>query len=233
MSFIRDCRNLRGLEVYSWNVVDLTPVEELEQLEFLSIQVDLKKGFDLAHFPTLKTLRLFWKPSVVNLERCTYLDELNVVDYPGNDLRLIGGLLRLRTLKLTSKNIEALDGLDRLSSLRVLDLFECRNLGNLTGLEKAETLEELSLSNCVNVFLFPSLSSLSRLGSVAFHECGDVASLNFLVGCTALKTLHFEGSNILDGDLSPVLELSNLEDLIFEGTRIITLISVVAICSGS
>ena len=82
VSFIRDCRNLRGLEIFSWDVVDLTPVEELEQLEFLSIQVDLKKNFDLSHFPTLKTLKLFWKPSVVNLERCTDLDELNVVDYP-------------------------------------------------------------------------------------------------------------------------------------------------------
>ena len=66
----------------------------------------------------------------------------------------------------------------------------------------------------VSMFFFFRHSPVCRgSDSVAFQECGDVASLNFLVGCTALRTLHFEGSNILNGDLSPILELSNLENL--------------------
>ena len=216
VGFLSKCHGLRGLEIYSWKVTDLGPAQGLDKLRFLGIQADIKRAFDLSSFPGLRTLKLFWKPKVRGVETLSSLSEMNIVDYPFGDFRPISSLSNLKRIHVTSKILQSFDGLGEANLLRVLDLSKCNRLNDAEALCRLEGLEEIRLANCGQLSAIPPLSNLASLRVMELQECGEQPSLDFIIGCNSLRLLNFQGTNITNGDLSPILELGGLRELVFD-----------------
>jgi hypothetical protein len=165
--------NLRGCS----NLVSLNAVANLTSLEFLDVRLCLKlrsweflknlsrlKSLDVRdtgnEFPDLKDLTM-----LENLgAKMRYTNDFKAfLSFPSlKSLALAGcdrylfGLEVLSSLKfLTSLEIEgavqSTSGIERLTSLNILDLSRCRDLADVGTLEKLTGLQQLNLLNCLKI----------------------------------------------------------------------------------
>ena len=79
-------------------------------------------------------------------------------------------------------------------------------LTSLKGIETLANLEELEIHTCRGIGSIEEVGSLSHLQKLHLDNDGDIESLKPLEKLNSLVSLSFyESTNILDGDLSPLL----------------------------
>lgn len=206
--------SVTGFEIFSWQVTDLSPLKQRENVEHLAFQVELKRIFDLSGLPRLETLKFAHSAKTKNLQGCHRLKHLNVMAYPGESIALLTSMKSLERLQITSRKLRCLQGVADLEKLRILDLAGCPNLTSLVGLEQVETLEELEIADCKAIASLPNLSSLRHLRSLLIENCGTLESLQFLNAHGGLERVLIIGeTRIVDGDLIPLKTLPNLRDV--------------------
>jgi hypothetical protein len=211
---------LRGVEVYAWDVKDITPLINLPDLEYIGLQCEFTKAPDFSSFKNLTHFFLFWRPKAETVFGCSGLKLLNVVNYPSEDLQDIKNISGLRRLQLTSRKLVSIAGIESLQSLRILDLAECTKLESLTGIEKCQELQVFELENCKKVNDVSSLGELASLRDVVLTDCGKVKSLQPLAKCRLLESLTFVGdTNVEDGELTPLLGMPELKRMWFADKR--------------
>ncbi|MGL6515358.1 hypothetical protein [Aeromonas caviae] len=103
ISFINYLPSLSGVEIYSWGVKDITPLESISNLEYLGLQCEFTKAPDFSKLKKLKVLKLFWRPKAKTIFSCDELNLLNIVNYPSENLKELNRMSLLRRLQLTSK----------------------------------------------------------------------------------------------------------------------------------
>jgi len=93
-----------------------------------------------------------------------------------------------------------------LTKLRSLRLALLRRLASLAGVEGLANLEELDIHSCRAIRSIEEIGSLSRLKKLFLNNDGEIESLKPIDNLDGLETIGFyESTNILDGDLSPLL----------------------------
>ena len=216
ISFIQDLPGLRGVEIYSWGVKDVTPLQAINDLEYLGLQCEFTKAPDFSLFKKLKVCKLFWRPKAETVFACSGLNFLNIVNYPSEDLKDIQSMTSLKRLQLTSRKLSTLSGVENLVFLSVLDLAECPKLKKISGIHECQQLEVLEIENCKKVYDITLLGKLENLKNIMLTSCGKVKSLQPLVNCQSLEAVSFVGDTIIeDGDLAPLLEIPKLRDVWF------------------
>lgn len=211
---------LRGVEVYAWNVKDITPLQYLPELEYIGLQCEFTKAPDFSNFSHLKICKLLWRPKAKTVFACSGLKLLNIVNYPVEDLQDLKNMTGLRRLQITSRKLVSLAGIESLQSLRILDLAECPKLETLTGIEKCQELQVVELENCKRVSDVSSLGELANLRDVVLMDCGKVKSLQPLAKCRSLESVTFAGdTNVEDGELTPLLDIPELKRMWFVDKR--------------
>ena len=220
ISFLRELPNLRGVEIYSWNVKDLTPLQALKGLEYLGLQCEFTKAPDFSGFGGLKICKLLWRPKAKTIFSCRGLSLLNIVNYPSEDLTDIDNMKDLKRLQLTSKKLVSLTGIEKLVSLSILDLAGCSRLVTLSGVEKCQQVETVELEGCKKVHDVSLLGELGKVKSLALTDCGKIRSLQPLANCPLLEEITFVGdTSIEDGVLTPLLEIPKLKKMWFVDKR--------------
>lgn len=211
---------LRGVEIYAWDVRDITPMRHLTNLEYIGLQCALTKAPDFSQFKQLTHLFLFWRPQAKSVFDCSGLRLLNIVNYPTEDLQDLKALAGLRHLQITSRKLASLAGIEALRTLKTLDLAECPKLESLSGLEKCRELQAVELQNCKKVRSVSTLGALEGLRKVVLTDCGTIESLRPLAKCRLLEDLFFIGdTNVEDGELTPLLEAPELKKMWFADRR--------------
>jgi len=102
LEFLQGLTNIRSLEVYNWDVTDITSIQGLTRLEELSIDCSYRRPIDFSVFSELKSLFLRWRPGSESIFRVSSLNTLNIVNYPFENLTPLHDLVNLVSLKLTS-----------------------------------------------------------------------------------------------------------------------------------
>jgi hypothetical protein len=216
LGFLRQLRGLHGLEIYNWDVKDISAVNDLQSLRKLCLECNYQTPPNYSGLTRLKSCFIRWRPKSDDLFDCGTLQYLNVVNYPYHDLNPLQALNKLRVLKLTSSKLTALDGIESLQSLETLDLFRCKTLQTLEGIQSCANIRSLTIDTCSNVENLEPVGELHELRYLAINNCGNIRSLKPLMGFQKLEHLFFiENTNILDGDLSVVRSLSALRDTWF------------------
>jgi hypothetical protein len=109
-------------------------------------------------------------------------------------------------LHMVQSNVESFDGVSTFAQLKRLELHYClklesdRGLGPLSG-----SLEWLHISQSRKFAFGDELLSLRGLKVLCLNDCGPIPSLSFLDNFPDLVDFRFVGTNILDGDLTPLL----------------------------
>jgi len=114
-------------------------------------------------------------------------------------------------LEITQTNIASLAGIETLEDLRY---FHLSNAGKLRTLEAlgAETIDlrELDIQTAKKIESYQPLGTLRRLRRLKLSSCAPMPNLSWVAGMNWLDSFSFVETNVEDGNLSPLLELSKL-----------------------
>lgn len=218
LSFLNGLKNLKGVEIYHWDIEDITVLENLPDLELISIQCSLKNNIDFSLFSNLKILKITWNNKMLNLDKCHNLEYLNIDKYPCEDLLFFKQLVNLKRLYLTGKKLLSLSGIEYFPLLEYLDLYACTKLLTLNNIEKCQSLENVEIEACNKIENIKPIGQLKNL-KIFHFVIKEIDSLSPIENCTALEKLIFYDTKVLDGDLRFIKKLPNLKDAAFQKRR--------------
>lgn len=220
VSFLRDLECIKGIEIYSANCKDISPVWALKSVQHIGLDCNLSGAGDFGAFTQLRTCFLRWQPKAVSILSASSLEDLNVVNYPFEDFAPLCKLELLLNLKITSRKLNSLNGTQDLQMLSSLDLFQCKGLTCLKPLRQASSLRSLLLDGCKGLNDLTPLKYLSSLETLSLNDCESIASLEPLTHLDQIKHIYFSGStNIENGSLNMLMQLSNLQSISFANRK--------------
>lgn len=134
----------------------------------------------------------------------------NFVDIPEN----------LLYLELNWSNIQDFLSIEKISKLKRLELHYCTKLQRDFGLSGlADSLEYLHINQSKKFVPNEELFSLENLRVLCLNSCGHLENLRFLNQLPNLIDFRFVDTNVLDGDLSPILEHPTIRSVNFLNKR--------------
>jgi hypothetical protein len=220
LSFLALLPNLLSFEIFDFNIREIEPIHRLHKLRRLGVTTYCSTKIDFSAFPELASCALEWRAKAASLFECTTLTELFINRYSGKDTALFGKLANLESLAILNAPLENLQGLRNLTKLRSLRLANLKRLASLEGIEGLTNLEDLEIHTCRAIGSISEVGSLLRLKKLNLNNDGDIESLKPLENLNGLETVVFyESTNIVDGDLSPLLRQPNLTRVSFQNRR--------------
>ncbi|SDD82495.1 hypothetical protein [Pedobacter soli] len=127
---------------------------------------------------------------------------------------------RLLYLELNWANIKDFVGIEKFKNLRRLELHYCTKLTSYTGLNLLkDSLEFLHINQSKKLVISEELLSLSKIKVLRLNACGDIDNLDFLSNFPELIDFRFLNTNILDGNLQPILNHPTIRSVGFLNKR--------------
>ena len=109
-------------------------------------------------------------------------------------------------LYIGSSNIKSFSGLSRIRDVRRLEAHYCLKLENDFGLsDLRNSLEWLHINQSKKFIPGKELFSLKKLRVLCLNVCGPLQDLEFLYNFPNLLDFRFVDTNVLSGDLTPLL----------------------------
>ena len=209
IAFLTSIPELRGLVLPYPNGYDLSKIMGLDKLQLLVLGKE-RVPVDFSAFPHLLELSTDWKPSDVLPKANCDLERLSLWGFKpkSRDLQSLPAYKNLTYLKLTQGSVEALDGVEKYGSLVEAEFAYLRQLKKLAAIGSCG-VETLDFEACRKIEDFVSLAKCPRLKLLRYTNCGSLPSLAPLKDFKALENFRFVTTNILDGDMSPLLELKS------------------------
>ena len=220
LSFLAKLPQLESFTIIDLKIPSVSPIHFLCKLRRLDVQTYCQTEIRFSIFPALEECALEWRPQAISLFERTTLKKLFVNRYDGRDVVPFGHLANLESLAILNAPVEHLDGLNSLKRLRSLRLANLKRLTSLAGIEGLGDLEELEIHTCRGIGSIEEVGFLSRLQKLQLNNDGDIESLKPLERLNELMWVGFyESTNILDGDLSPLIRQKNLTRVSFKNRR--------------
>lgn len=187
-STLYELKEIKSLEINGLNEIDVSKIEGLQVL--ISNYPSRLKNLNLAK--TLKSLWLYGYGDTKYYQDFSSIKELKQLD-----------TLYLRNIKCTS-----LDGIESLNNLKVLLLINNLELSNIEAISRLNfSLKHLEIENCRRINNIECLSALEQLIYLRLQKFLYIPSLSFLKSLGNLRTFLLFESNVIDGNMSPIIEL--------------------------
>lgn len=183
--------------IFHNDVVDLSKLHKLKDLESLSINMPFNQKLDFSVFKNLKKCRIYWNSHIENIQNCSGLEELFITKLPVHDLNLLRSFPLLKRFGLDQSPIKDLVGVEILKELEYL------SLGYLKNIESVECLGELFKLRSLRLYNLPKLKSinfLSKLNSLDKVYLDSLKNLEFVDDLIKLEekvTFSISGCNKL------------------------------------
>ncbi len=221
LQFLKELRGLRGVEIYDPTITmrALAPLLELHTLELLGLQCKFKDIDFAACFPRLQFASFHWQRGCETVFRCRELQFLFIDGYPGADLSEFAALTALKRLHVSSKSLVSAQGAPELANLAHLTFTYCPSLIDVNAVSRCRSLRVLELYDCKEVAQLPTFSSCS-LQRLTIENGGSIESLTPLLACEHLEEVYLAGTEISDGDASPLLVLARLRKVAFPRSKL-------------
>ncbi|RKR11953.1 hypothetical protein C8C83_3712 [Flavobacterium sp. 90] len=127
---------------------------------------------------------------------------------------------KLLYLELNWANIKNFDGIEKFKNLKRLELHYCTKLENDHGLSLlSENLEFLHINTSKKFKLSQELLQLKKLKVLCLNNCGPIDNLDFLNEFPNLIDFRFVNTNILNGNLKPILDHPTIRSVGFLNKR--------------
>ncbi len=220
LSFLISCPWLKALKIIDFKIKSVEPIHSLHELRALEVITYCRTELRFSAFPQLEDCALEWRPKAESLFGCLTLKSLFVNRYRGKNLASFSRLENLESLAMLNAPFESLDGIASLRKLRFLRLANLKKLRSLAGIEALTKLEEIDIHTCRQIGSINEISALPNLRKLHLNNDGDIASLKPLDAIGRLESVVFyESTNIMDGDLSPLMRQKNLSCVSFQNRR--------------
>ncbi|MFD0793464.1 hypothetical protein ACFQZX_07525 [Mucilaginibacter litoreus] len=127
---------------------------------------------------------------------------------------------KLLYLELNCANAKDLKGVTRFKNLKRLELHYCTKLEEDTGIAQlSDSLQYLHINQSKKFKFTDELLSLTNLRVLCLNTCSPIDSLSFLSNFPNLIDFRFIDTNILDGDLNPLIEHPTIRTVGFLNKR--------------
>ena len=220
LTFLSEFPDLSAFEIVDRTIQDVSPVHFLKKLRAMRILTHCITELRFSEFPFLIDCGLEWRPKAMSLFESTELRHLFINRYTGTNTDSFAKLLNLESLVLLGGPISSLEGLGALAKLRSLRLGDLRKLKSLEGIQNLTELKSLEINTCRAIESIDQLSQLTNLEELYLNNLGKIRSLKPLIPLKRLMRFTFsESTEILDGDLSPLLSLPNLGLVSFQNRK--------------
>jgi hypothetical protein len=211
LSFLARFPWIEHLTILDSEMVDVSAVSVLRNLQYLQISGRTRQRIDLANFPQLRELRVQWWLGLRFGGALASLRVLSLSHYnpSSGDLTSLPEIPQLENLDLVQSRKLVLSGIGRFSRIKKLAVSYLTGLTDISPLSDFESgsMEPLEIGDCPKITNHDEVKVIRSLKRLAFNRCGEIPSLGFLDELTALESFSFVGTNILDGDLTPCLRL--------------------------
>lgn len=214
------CPSLKYLRIfpslYAPEGFDFSPLYELHEVKSLHCRnVYGPRGkysseIDYSKIHGLVKLSVDVNKKVFNFNKVDTLKSLSVGSFKGasRDLTDMFCSQELDTLEIQQCGIYSLNGIETSRKMQCVYLYYNRSLSDISALSRVKgTLRALHIMNCPKIQDFSVLGELENLEMLDLQGNNSLPSLDFLKNLKNLKTFIFN-MNVLDGDLSPCLNLS-------------------------
>lgn len=212
LSFLREFPLLLYLEVVDQPRVNTRHLDSLRNLRGLHLETP-GAGLDFGCFPELEVFSGDWHADNRSLDRAGELRRLHLRHFhpPASDLSELAGVTRLEHLKLTQTSITSLAGLETLEDLRYLEVAYAPKLEALDALAThACGIRELAFEKAKSIRSYRPIAAVGFLRRLRLSSCAPMPDLKWVAGLDRLDFFSFVETNVVDGDLSPLLELPRL-----------------------
>lgn len=209
LEFLHDYPLLLYLDGEGLSSKALRYVESLANLRGLRLDAP-GSGIDLTCFPQLEEFVGDWHRDNTGAGHCGELRTLRAWGFRSaqTGLTSLADCARLERLWLVRPGIESIDGVEALEDLRYLDLSYAAKIEDLTPLAAPTVdLRELSLTNMKRISDYSPLASVHRLRRLKISKCAPMEDLAWTRGMDYLDFMSFVETNVLNGDLTPLLSL--------------------------
>lgn len=227
------CINLESIVISADNY-NYSFVNKLKNLKRFETAFKLNGEIDFSNFPQLEICGLPWQKGIETLRHCDNLKVFGMGTFGYEDLTFFSNLHNLTTLRLGSRKLQSLKGIENfkllqelelrlctklidikdltnLKELKELKINTCNKLSNLQGMEGLENLKKMSFADFKNGIDISPLSELHNLEELYFLYEGKIKSLKPIQGLKKLRVVQLIGqTNVLDGDLTPLIGLEEV-----------------------
>lgn len=207
IQFLKDYLQIKGLVISDNCSVDISGIEELKNLKFISF-AKTKQSLDCSVFPDLEEIRNEWHPKLKITENCRKLKHLYLQKYNPKckDISELPYLESIEYLGIAQSTITSTNGIGKYDKLNDLELYYMTKLEKLCDMESLK-LERLSICNSKKIRNHEYVTILKSLQELKYNDCGEMPSISFIKDMPSLKDFRFVGTNVLDGDMIPCLGL--------------------------
>lgn len=123
-------------------------------------------------------------------------------------------------LELNLSNVHSFRGISKLGAVKRLELHYCTKLERDEGLsELKDDIEWLHINQSKKFVAVEDLFILKKLKVLCLNACAPVENLQFLKEFPGLVDFRFVDTNVIDGDLIPLLEHPTLLNVCFLNKR--------------
>jgi hypothetical protein len=187
--------------------IKLKHLIEFSNLKWLSIN-GFNEPIDLSYLSNLENLVLCVNKKVTNLNALKKLKILELRGDYGDDLTNIQEMESLEKVQLLWSKVKSLKGIGHLKQLRDIQV-ESRYLVDLGDINHCENLKKIDITNAPHLNGYHVFSSLKKIKKINLYDAGSINNLKFLNELPNLRYFNFSGTNVLDGDLNPCINVKD------------------------
>jgi len=209
ITFLKDYSFIKKIKINgSYEISGLYYLKDLEFLSYDNFNKD--QVLNLAVFENIKTCYLDLKQKVKGLITLSEVRDIRLFHYTvkEKDLTGLNNLKLLESLYISTSNIESLSGIEAFKKLKSIEFHYFRNLTHIEAVTSlSDTLKFLTFGNAKKITDFESVTKLKNLKTLGFNYCGFIPSIKFINDMSNLEKFKFMGTDVVDGDLSPLKRL--------------------------
>lgn len=219
LDFLININFIEYLVIWGDGVMDFTPLYCLNSLKFLELvrpsQIYLDKFLKLEFFSTNDVSKVY------NIDKTTSLKTLMLNDSIHKtkiyDLLFLKNLCKLDSLYLYGINLTSLNGIEKLTNIKLIVLDDLKKLEDISQIEHLQnSLTSLRVSNCTKLSNIKIISTLKHLRFLAIDNMTNIEDLDFINHLKELNTFISYKTNIINGDLTPC---NNVKTVVFNPIR--------------
>nr|WP_233569573.1 hypothetical protein [Planomicrobium sp. Y74] len=214
IDFLSECPSIEFLSLQGPNVKNLIGLYHLKALKTLAIDdVVPSSTIDFSQLTTLEEIYGTLPPKAAAIGSLINLKKVQIWGYKpkGKDLKEFSDMKALTDLELISSNIISLEGIQGLKKLDRLALFRMRALTDIEAIQHLSgNLTDLEIESAKNIKDFSPIGKVGSLEHLGLNNCGTIPSIRFIKQLPHLRSMRFLDSTVLDGDVSPSIELEHV-----------------------
>jgi len=206
IAFLDKHRYIKGISISDGNKIDLSGIENLKELEYISIS-DNTQPIDYSVFPKLEQIRSIWHPKVI-LPEGSKLKHLCLWHYKPESKSLIelSDLPNLEFMGMIQSSIKSTEGIGRFKRLKKIELAYLPNLETLCDMKNLD-IEIADIHNCKKIQNLDYIGTVKSLKRLICDKCGSFTSIKLVGKLKSLEHFSFLDIDVLDGDMTPCLSI--------------------------